>query len=132
MSAVFVTPGGKAAEGILALRRGPLQTNALAQVMNVPPRRVHSYLQWALDAGAVVKLSVGARGTRTQTLWGIGDVPTQIGSDSGPFARRVLRQPVPRSDDGGDPLPVRRSIVSAASAPALHCQAASSVFAWRP
>jgi hypothetical protein len=130
---VFRTKGGKAACGIRALQSGPLFTNDLARAMGVNPRRVMAYMLWAVNAGAVAIVARGSQRSQAnplgvQTLWGIGDVPTDFGRDHRPYRARK----VPEDDDTRDPLPPRRIIGPASEAPRVEIRAAVSVFEWRP
>jgi hypothetical protein len=125
---VFRTKGGKAANGIRALiERGPLFTNDLSKAMGVNPRRCMAYMLWAVNAGAVVLLARGEQGRKgIQSLWGIGDVPTDFGRDHRPYRARKV------PEDDADPLPPRRIIGPASEAPRVEIRAAVSVFGWRP
>lgn len=128
---VFRTKGGKAALGIRELAKGlPLRTSELALAMGVIPRRVHSYMYWAIKAGAVIVLErgrTGGGGASVETIWGIGETPTEFGPDHRKY-RIVPRVAVDRDDI--DPLPVRRRNVPAEDAPRVSVSAPVSVFTW--
>lgn len=84
---------------ILALEAGPMATKALAQIMGLDPRKVHSYLMWA-RASRAIDAQPGLQGRtkqmgRKETIWTRGPAPVVVRLSSKPVSVVEIVAPQP-------------------------------------